>query len=847
MMKTAIRIFSLTLSGALFLTHLQGQNAIAISSDPGPGLRIALNWSPTINAAGYNIYRRNATDANYPATALNPQPIKPLINCFDIKSLLITTPDSVEWKTVASSLADSVLFDPCQISNLSTNSDKYNRLLMLTKFNMPIARVSGLGFEDNTVVNGNVYFYRIVALDATNNQIGTVANDLKVTAGTFTPFPAPTGIIGEPGDADALVRWNQVPGAAGYVLERSTNAVTGFQRVNKSRYSTQIKNHLNGDTLIPTSEGIWDFQRFDSASGRPIPHLVNGSWIDGPSNGTTYYYRVRSLDFFERAGGPSVVSNQVLPMDTTKPSVPIDLAATPDNNSGVVNIRWTQVVKDINGHWEQPDSSIRYRLYRFSSSDNPNTIPSVLFAETSALNGQRTKDTTDNDPGLRSQFGNRTWWYRIRSVDVRGNISQYSSAVSAIVKDITPPAIVTNLAATGFETFISVKWQLNTEPDMASYMVYRSLCHLGSWIECNPKDTCFEWSNYDPSNPNPKQPKEGTNYTYSNNGYTYYNKPDQGRENPRLPCPCSGPFVFLGEITQDSAKRAMAAGKFYFEDHTIPAGSPLCYAYWIKAKDSSDNTSGAFPIPSPAERAQILCQRLHDLTPPEPALISGLFAEADQIRVEWMGPPTQDTRAYHVYRAQGTNPANEPALTAYSWVGGMTIELPPALPKILTAPYKPPGLAPCDKISVQATPWMSQGFFEDKKIEPKLTYWYLVVGIDYDGNETPLSKAAPISTFSFTRKIPPAPVLDMISKQAVPCGVILQWSPIFNATEHLGFIIYRSNSAAGPFTPVVTAPVKGNSFVDTHVVQGNTYWYRIGLLLNSGRLSQLSPAQSITP
>jgi hypothetical protein len=211
-----------------------------------------------------------------------------------------------------------------------------------------------------------------------------------------------------------------------------------------------------------------------------------------------------------------------------------------------------------------------------------------------------------------------------------------------------------------------------------------------------------------------------------------------------------------------------------------------------------------------------------------------------------MGPPTQDTRAYHVYRAEGTDPATEPALSDYNWVGGMTIELPPAMPMILTSPYHAPALATCDKISVQATPWMSEGYLEDKKINPKLTYWYRVVGIDYDGNETPLNKSAAISTFTFTKKIPDAPVIDVIAKQAEPCGVTLQWSPSFDATKHIGFMIFRSSTLTGPFIPILISPVKGNSFTDMNVVNGQTYWYRLGILMKNGRLSELTAAQSIT-
>lgn len=824
------------------------QDAVAITSDPGPSLHVALNWWPATQAVRYNVYRKGDTDPSYPSTPLNATPVQPANNCFTIQTLLINTPDSALWNKVAYGLADSVLFDPCQLNTIPRPSEKHERLLLMTRSYMPVAIAAGLGFIDNTVSVNNRYHYKIEGLDASNNVVNIIATDLLVVAGVPTSLIPPTGIVAEPGDASVLVRWNTVAGVAGYVLERSTNPAFLFRQVNESQYSTQVHNHLNGDTLIPAAAGMLDFQRYDTITGKPALHKVGTVWIAGPRNGITYYYRVRSIDLFGRRSAPSTVSNAVTPADSTKPSAPLDLVATPDNNTAQINIQWTQVVKDINGHWEQPDSSVRYRIYRFASSADPLTTPSVYLGIAGPLKGIRTKDTTDKDPSLRAAFGNRTWWYRVRAEDTTGNLSQWSSAVSAIIKDNTPPDIVHGVAATGFDTSISVKWNLNTEPDMSSYMVYRSLCHLGSWVPCNRGDTCKEWVNYNPNAtyPNTDQPTHTLTHSHTPIGAA----PTAAAANPggpKLPCPCSGPFVFLGEITQDSARRAMTAGHFFFNDLTIPAGSPLCYAYWIKAKDSSDNMSGDFPLPSAAERAEIVCQRLRDLTPPEPALIAGLFAQADQIRIEWMGPPTQDTRAYHVYRATGTDPAKEPLPAAFVWVGGTTIELPPALPVTLTTPYKPPGLAPCDRISVQATPWMSQGSFVDKTTDPKLTYWYRVVGIDYDGNETPLNKSAAISTFTFTRKTPPTPVLDVIAKQANPCAVMLQWSPVFNPTLHKGFIVYRSSTATGPFLPIVVSPLKTNAFTDSGVINGQIYWYRLGVLMSNGRLSELTTAQSIIP
>ncbi|MBI5856142.1 MAG: hypothetical protein HZB42_00725 [Sphingobacteriales bacterium] len=824
--------------------NTKAQNAVAVSSNPGPGLHIALNWAPYSGAVKYNIYRKKSTDVSYPGSALNGvTPIQTLTNCAKIKSILITSPDSTEWKIIAKTFATGgTLFNPCNINTLKTDPVKYKKLQALCKASMPVAVATGLGYRDSTVLNGTAYKYKIVALNASNTVLGNVVLDLTVTAGAFVAPPAPAGVVAEPGDALIQVRWNNVTGAAGYIVERGPALIGPFTRVNESYLVTEIKNHLNGDTLIPSAPGIIDFKRYTVINGKDSTHLVNGIPVDGPKNNSSYFYRVKSIDLFKRPGSASAVFGPAIPRDSTAPSTVIDITTSAEDATGHVTVRWQQVVKDKNGHWEYPDSSVKYKLYRFPSSENPDSVPSTYLGEIATKPGLKSRDTVDADPSLRSTYGNKTWWYRFKSFDQNGNTSQWSSATSVIVKDITAPGIVKNLVTKGFEDKISVKWQRNPEPDIASYMVYRSLCHLGSWVDCSRQKDCREWQTYDPGKLDPKDDTQ-----------------TPGRDNPssagattaptgtKLPCPCSGPFVFLGEITKDSVDRAVARGNFFFDDKTIPAGSPLCYAYWIKAKDSSGNQSGSFPIPSPAEQVQIKCERLRDLTPPEHAIISGLFAQAEQIKVEWIGPPTQDTRAYHVYRAEGTNPAVEPVSGAYSWVGGMTVELPPTMPVVLVSPYVPPGMATCDKISVQATPWMSQGYFEDKHIQPKLTYWYKVVGIDYDGNETPLDRAAAISTFSFSRKAPDAPSITGTGVQPDPCAAVIKWSPAFDASKHIGFIVYRSNSAAGPFIPIVPSPLAGNDYVDTNVVKGQTYWYAVAVLMRNGRLSALSTAKSITP
>jgi len=797
-----------------------------VSTNPGSGLRTVMAWSPTAGAAGYQIFRKESLAAAYPATPLNPSVIAPLTNCTAIRTLLLT-PDSTAWNLVSQGLSDSTaLFDPCNIAAIPTGSSKYQGLLQLAARNLSIAKAAGLAFEDASVVNGQSYFYRITAVNGVGTEIGVVANNLAVTAGTFILPPAPGGLVAEGGDNDVLVRWDNVANAAGYNVFRSVSPGGFYVQVNETPYTSLFRNKLNGDTLVPAAYGFLDLQRWD-ALGNPIPHTVQGSAINGPFNGYTYYYKLQSVDLLGRPGPLSVAFASAMPTDKTIPAVPGGVTTIADETSanGSVEVRWLHVTHDANGHREMP-GVVEYRVYRYETSlGNPDSLISVLVGGTpvpapTGSDPVQMVSIVDNSPSLRAQYGDRTWWYRIRAVDNAGNTSRWSAAFSATLKDITKPDIPTGLTASGFEERIELRWSRNTEPDLQSYQVYRSYCHYGEWVPCPEAEP--------PRDPNcPPCRRDSI----------------RGKQ-PPIPTPCSGPFVFLGEITKDSLERALAQNHPAFSDRTIPAGSPVCYAYWIKAVDQSGNRSGDFPFPNPAERTQIVCERLRDKTPPEPALISGLFARDAAIRVEWIAPPTPDTRAYHVYRADEVTPQVEPSPGDFKWVGGMTVEQPPATPVSLSEPYRPMGLSTCDVIPVEGTDAMSKGFLVNTGVEKHKVYWYKVVGIDYDGNEGPLNKAVAVSTFTFQTQPGAAPLMETLVQQSDTCGIRLQWLPAFDANLHQGFVLYKSLDASGPFIQA-TSLLTANTFLDRQVVKGRKYWYKLAIVQRDGKMSEITSATAM--
>ncbi len=292
--------------------------------------------------------------------------------------------------------------------------------------------------------------------------------------------------------------------------------------------------------------------------------------------------------------------------------------------------------------------------------------------------------------------------------------------------------------------------------------------------------------------------------------------------------------MLVGTVSLADATAMGATVKF--DDRSVPKGSPLCYSYWVKAIDRTQNQSGSWPFPDPATEKTV-CQRLRDKTPPDPAIISGLFARDQAVRVEWIGPPVQDIRAYHVYR--GAAEAGP-----YKWVGGMTVELPPAVPQVLTAPYTAPAVVGCGKIPIVTIDAMSMGFFVDTTADPKTIYWYKVVGIDQSGNEAPLGKAVPVSTFTFTTRLPSTPTITSVTgTSTAPFGLVIRWTPTFDPSRQRGFAVFRSDRFDSLYRQIGTL-VTDSQYQDNQVVRGVSYWYKVVQMDMTGQVSMPSPPVS---
>ena len=435
------------------------------------GTQIALNWTAPddnggVNLTRYNIYRgpgannttllANTTNLTYTDTnltkgqtyfyrisALNPVGEGNLSNA---SSAMVprTVPTAPRNLTATFGYATAFLnwTPPSDLGDISLLAYAIYRGTA-SGSTLFLTNVSGaqLTFTDSNLTNGQVYFYRLGAVNLAGES--PFSNETNITPGAAPS--APTSFTGSFGNQSAMLDWSPPADPGGYNVTRywiyrstSPNASTVYRNVTAGQLSFNDTNVTNGQIFFyrlraenalgnstfsaevavtpmtvpsaplglvvgfgdqalylnwstPTSDGGSPLLKYNiyrgTAPGAEVfvsetPDNATRTYADtGLTNGQRYYYVVRAVN----AVGVSAASNEVNEVPKRRPSAPLGLTA--GFGDTLVSLNWSAPLDDGGA------SLTHYRLYRGTSPNSTMFYRLVLaaqpvFDDTNVTNGQ---------------------------------------------------------------------------------------------------------------------------------------------------------------------------------------------------------------------------------------------------------------------------------------------------------------------------------------------------------------------------------------------------------------------------------------------------------------------------
>ena len=756
---------------------------------------VILRWEAVDDVVGYNLYR--SLEGAPPSDTLpinGNTPIAPPTSGKHLRELV--GEDSPVWHAVTLASGAGVgaieLASPAALERGLT--PEALRLVRATaQADLAMGHAAGLAYTDRAVKAEEHYLYELRGLRKDGTEL-RLASGVPVWAGHFILPDPPSGVAVQAGDRRALVLWNRNPYAATFIVQRSTSAGGPFQRVNPKPIAYDLEAGLDGQPLPAPQPGFLDIGAWD-ANGLPTSHVVEGAAVHGPDNGVTYWYQVASRDTLDRAGAWSAAVAGT-PVRSVAPMAPDELQVSPTTTADGLVVTWRKVTRNVENH-QLPDVTQTNEVYRAETREALEDLTGlpVHLLVTIPANPQDVTTPlvtwTDTDPALVPLYGTKPFFYRVRVADPFGNLSAPSAVITGTVPDTRAPGPTQLSGARGAVDHIRVEWRPNLEPDLAGYQIYRGVCDRGFIFVpgiTHEKD------------------KEGRVTT-------------QGETQSR----CD--MTLVGEVPLGEADKMWSTdSSIWFDDFSVPEGSPLCYGYWVRGYDLAGNLyDGKNGCPHPGE---YLCARLREKTPPPAPVMTGLRARNKGVLVEWAGAPIQDLHAFHVYRSDAE--LDPPRFLACVLTDGT----------VRATPWT--GLLPsCADVPAVLDPLASRGSYLDATAEPHHVYWYRVSALDLLGNESDGSAIEDIpssSTFAYTSDLPVTPAVQPPpASVGVGCGLDVAWGPTFDPAMLAGFVVFRA--ATGDAYRQVSGVVAANSFTDATARRGVDYLYCVQSIDQIGLLS----------
>lgn len=392
--------------------------------------QITLDWNPVATATGYNVYRSPVTENNF--ALIGSTPVSdyvdtglPADTSFDYYVTAYngsgeSEPSQTETGTSIDGSAPSLPDTP---ANFRTTSNENQVVLAWDAFTggtvacriersvdqlnwTVVANTSTLTFTDTNVSVGQTFYYRAFGVNATGvTSPATATLTVTVVDGDTTAPPVPVLLSGLPANKMISVTWEGVvaPDLAGYEIGWGTTSGV----------------YTNTSSLITGTQGN----------------------ITGLTNGTRYYFAVRSVDtsLNENKSAWSNESNE-LAIDTADPGT------TPDPPTAPTGLASTSPEVDTIRVTFTPGGSDFLERHRLYARVKPGqTVNGVLVDGTWSQIDQELQPATELGkdvtiwgtgvqpfPSLSYNVNPVTWQFYVTAVDTYNQ----ESPASEIIEDI---------------------------------------------------------------------------------------------------------------------------------------------------------------------------------------------------------------------------------------------------------------------------------------------------------------------------------------------------------------------------------------------------------------------------
>ncbi|HET6385052.1 MAG TPA: protease pro-enzyme activation domain-containing protein [Armatimonadota bacterium] len=797
-----------TFNGANLLADLTVPPPPSIVTAKPGDTQVALSWSASPTATGYNVksslvkggpyttLASNITTTTYTDTGLTNGTLY-----YYVVSALDGTAEGGDSREV-SAMPNHVPLAPSGLTATYANGavtlkwtagmydSTYSVLRGSTSGGPYTSLKSGITsttFDDAKALPDTTYFYVVTA--ANNVGVSGDSNEASITL----PPDAPANPKAAAGNAQVTVSWDASVAATGYNVKRST--------VDKGPYTTV------GATTSATS------------------------FVDktGLTNGTTYYYVVSATD----TNGEGPDSTQVSATPLAPPDAPTSLMAAPTDSA--VTLTWTA-----------PARAETYNIKRSLTSGS-----GYLPVQTGV------SKTTYVDTGL---INGTQYFYVVSASGVGGEGSDSNEASAT---PVPRPGVPTGLSANPSNAQVQLSW--NTTPTADSYSVKRSVTSGSGYTTLKSglttptyNDTTVKngtryyyvvsATNVGGESPNsvevsatpmaPPDTPDGVIATPSNQQITVtWN-----------PAARAATYTLERSDVPGGGYKTVASGLTltHFVDTGLTNGST--YFYVVSASNVGGDSGRSLEVSATP-------------LPPPPAPVNLAAAPGNaQVALSWTG--SSDAASYQVDRGDAaggpyTTVASVGATsftdtkvtngTTYFYVvtavnlGGESGKSNEVSAEPLAPPDTPTGLAATAGPAQVTLAWTAapraatytitraEAFdgsyaaiansatstgYTDSSVTNGTTYYYKVSATNVGGQSQDSDPA-----HATPEALPAVP--DGVAAAPGDAKVLVAWNP---ATNALMYELKRSVSSGGPYT-MVNPSITSNSYVDNGVTNGTKYYY----------------------